>query len=280
MQGKSSSSVVRAYSRGGQFFRAALSFVVLLVLSAVILWQHDFLIDKAALLAYHPPQVITQLAKDDAMTALGTRLFYVNKPVLTADKAIFNQHCVDPDEQVIVLGCYLGNRQGIYLYSVNDPQLAGVEQVTAAHEMLHQAYQRLSSGERTRVDKLLQQYYQTHTTPDLVSQIGIYHQTEPGDELDEMHSVIGTEMSDLPPALQTYYAHYLANQPKIAAYYQQYSAEFNKRKAAVTADDQQLAALKTQIEAGKTDLSAREQTLSSLRAQMNDYLAQDRKSVV
>src|SRR6185295_11567695 len=90
------------------------------------------------------------------MTPDTRRLFYVYHPVLE-DKQAFNSHCTD-SEKTIVLGCYI-SRTGIYLYDVTDSRLNGVEQVTAAHETLHAAYERLSSSERKRVDGLTAQAF-------------------------------------------------------------------------------------------------------------------------
>ena len=59
-----------------------------------------------------------------------------------------------------MLGCYHSNQDGIFLYNVQDARLAGVQQVTAAHEMLHAAYDRLSTKDKNYVDGLLMDYLQ------------------------------------------------------------------------------------------------------------------------
>src|SRR3982751_4835203 len=104
---------------------------------------------------YAVPAEITTLATQTTMTDVGKRLFYINHPALE-DKASFNADCSGKTEHSVVLGCYHGNRQGIYIYNVQDPRLEGVKQVTAAHEMLHQAYDRLNGKDRTRINGLLQ----------------------------------------------------------------------------------------------------------------------------
>src|SRR5688572_22638764 len=104
-------------------------------------WTQRFdIYDWARLRNYDPPAKIVKLADDTNMTDTGRRLFYVNYPEVN-DRNTFSEHC-DFGEESIVLGCYVSG-QGIFLFSVDDPRLKGIVQVTAAHEMLHAAYERL-----------------------------------------------------------------------------------------------------------------------------------------
>src|SRR5688500_2058841 len=134
--------------------------VVLIAVNAVVWVQRDALADWWRLRDYAPVQDITALVEDTTMTDYAEHLFFVNHPSLE-NKQAFNEHCADHGEETAVLGCYHGDRRGIYLYAVDDARLEGVRQVTAAHEMLHQAYDRLSGADRKRISKLLQEYYNT-----------------------------------------------------------------------------------------------------------------------
>ena len=133
------------------------SFVLILAGGATFWIKHNEVLDWLATRGYEPSSLIATLASDTTMTPYAERLFYANRPEVQ-DKQAFNQSCTDPSEQVAVLGCFIGNRMGIYLYDVTDERLNGIEQVTAAHEMLHQAYQRLGKKEKTRINGLLQEY--------------------------------------------------------------------------------------------------------------------------
>ena len=227
------------------------------------------LYDWVRLRDYQPPAAIGQLAADDTMTAYAQHLFYVNHPNLTANKSFFNQQC-GGKEQAIVLGCYHGDELGIYLYAVNDPQLAGVEQVTAAHEMLHAAYDRLSAQQRSSVDAMLEDYYQ-HDLHDqqVIDEISLYKKTEPDAVVNEMHSVFGTEIASLPAPLEAYYKRYFTNRQKIAQYAASYQAAFTSRTQQVSADDTQLAAMKNQIDADQTALLQKQQALAAQQSQLN-----------
>src|SRR5262249_5858448 len=116
--------------------------VLLLGLLGVALYglaHRQGIADWWRLRGYHAPPAISAFVADDRMTGKARDLFYLNRPQLLADVAAFRQSC-PLDEESIVLGCYQGGQRGIAIFAVHDPRLDGVEQVTAAHEMLHAAY--------------------------------------------------------------------------------------------------------------------------------------------
>jgi hypothetical protein len=249
--------------------------VVLLIAGGTFWFRHNEILDWAATRGYDPPAVVEIIAGDTAMTPYAERLFYVNRPMV-ADKQEFNQNCTDPSEQVAVLGCFLGNRMGIYIYDVTDERLAGIEQVTGAHEMLHQAYQRLSSAEKTRIGGLLQEYHDLKASQDLKDKIATYGDGDPYRLQNEMHSIFGTEAPDLPDELEQYYKQYFEDRQKVLALYQKYQAEFDERLAQIEAYDEQLSGLQARINANRQELQTREQELRQRRAQLDAYLAANR----
>ena len=261
-----------------KFVRRALPYVLLVLLSAgtVVFWtHHNQFLDWLASRGYQPSAEIQKLVTDTGMTPYATELFYANRPAVEA-KAEFNQHCTDPSEQVAVLGCFTGNRMGIYVYDVTDERLQGIEQVTAAHEMLHQAYQRLNKKEKTRINGLLQEYHDLHASQKLKDKIASYKKSEPDQLQNEMHSIFGTEASDLPAELETYYKQYFGDRKQVLALYQKYQAEFDQRIAQIEAYDARLTELKDNIEANKKELSDREKELRQKRNQLDAYLAANR----
>lgn len=232
--------------------------------------------DWFALRNYQAPAAVAQLASQDTMTSEAQHIFYVNHPVVD-DKSTFNKYCPNNGgEQTIVLGCYHGDQSGIYLLGVSDPRLDGVEQVTAAHEMLHAAYDRLSQAERERVDGLLLDYY-NHNLHDarIQSTIAAYTKTEPHDVVNEMHSVFGTEIASLPPALEQYYKQYFDNRSQVAAFAAQYQAEFTSRQATVANDDKLLSSLKAQIDSQEADLKTKQAQISSQQSQLEAERSSD-----
>lgn len=249
----------------------------LLVVIGLLAWQHDLASDWLVSRGYHPTAAMQALAHDDTMTAYARRLFYVNKPQIE-ESAAFNKHCANTYDQVTVLGCFVGNRQGIYVYDITDSRLEGIQQVTAAHEMLHQAYERLNVADRKRVDNLLTSYAKTVTDPDLQEKIATYRKTEPHDVVNEMHSVFGTEVSDLPPALEQYYRRYFTDRHNITRLHAQYQQAFTERTEQIASYDAQIAELKQQIDTSKTTVDTQEKALEAQRAQLDALAASDEVS--
>lgn len=246
--------------------------VVLIVAGGVLWWQQERVIDWVRLRGYSAPATIQDFASQTTMTPYAQRLFYVNHPAVQ-DKTAFNQNCPNATKEVAVLGCYRGNRQGIYIYHVTDARLAGIEQVTAAHEMLHQAYDRLGMAEKQHIDQLLTDYSATLTDKTVKDKIDSYRKLEPGLVADEMHSVFGTEIANLPAELETYYARYFTSRKQVLRYHTQYQSAFTQRIEQIAAYDQQRADLKGKIDAARADLDAREKDLKTRRSQMDSWLS-------
>jgi hypothetical protein len=251
-----------------RFLSACLSLAVIAG-SIFVYSQRQQIYDWVRLQNYQPPAAISQLASDDAMTLYAQHLFYINHPDLTDDKTFFNKQCGNK-EQTIVLGCYHGNQQGIYLYSITDARLNGIEQVTAAHEMLHAVYDRLSTAERARIDQMLQDFY-AHDLHDkrIQDSIDLYKKIEPNDVVNEMHSVFGTEVANLPTPLENYYKKYFGNRSKIVGYAATYQGAFTSLQTQVATDDAQLATWKPQIESMNNQVEQKQQALVTQKAQLD-----------
>ena len=111
------------------------------MLAAWMVINRQAVVDWWRLSQYKPSAAVKQLADNDTMIGRGRDLFYISDPQIQ-DSAAFNKACKNEGEKTIVLGCY--KLQDIYLYNVTDARFNGVKEVTAAHEMLHAAYERLS----------------------------------------------------------------------------------------------------------------------------------------
>jgi chromosome segregation ATPase len=133
-------------------------------------------------------------------------------------------------EQTAVLGCYSGTR--IYLFDIDNETLSGIKEVTAAHEMLHAAYQRLPDGEKSRINTLLEQQSRVLG----VDQVRIdelmaqYAKSEPGERLNELHSILGSEVRSLNPELEAYYRQYFSDRAKLVTLSEQYQSVFTELK--------------------------------------------------
>ncbi len=263
--------------------RNIFSFLILciwLILVAWLIFNHQNIIDWWKLLSYVEPAEVAQISSQDGLTSYAHKIFKVNHPVIE-NKSSFQTHCPNNGgEQTIVLGCYHSNQNGIYLLSETDPRLNGVEQVTAAHEMLHSAYDRLSSSDKNKINTMLIDYYHNDLTDSRIKKtIEAYQKSEPGSLVNEMHSIFGTEIIDLTPQLESYYKQYFTNRAQIAKFASDYESEFTSRQTLVAQDDIQLKSLKAQIEQIQSDLNTKLSSINSLQSQLqsekqNDQIAE------
>jgi allophanate hydrolase subunit 1 len=234
--------------------------ILILILAATAWVKQDALFDAWRLRSYTPPAEVARLADATTMTSSARRLFYVYQPVLE-DKSSFNQHCSN-SEQTIVLGCYI-ERQGIYLYDISDQRLEGVVEVTAAHEMLHAAYDRLGDKERQRIDGLTAQVAEATTDERLKSTIENYRKKDPTIVPNELHSILATEVRNLPADLEAYYKRYFTNRKTIVDLADRYKQAFTERENQVKSIDVQLAVLKSQIDALNGSLESQQKALQT-----------------
>lgn len=251
------------------------SVLLLLATAGVVVFQRDIR-DYLALRGYTPPAEVARLADDTTMLDDSRRLFYVTHPKL-ADPDEFNEHCRE-NEHTIVLGCYVPKDTAIYLLDIEDERLNGVKEVTAAHEFLHIAYERLSGRERTRINKLLEKAYEELDNTRVLETIEMYRKQDPSVVNNEMHSILGTEVRKLPTDLEMYYKRYFADRSRIVAFSERYEQAFTERRNAVRSYDAQLEALKTKISNLSTQLESTDRELKSDRDRMNSLKANGKTS--
>lgn len=241
----------------------------------VVAWLERYNIyDWWQLRNYSPPAAIAALAQQNTFTDYGRRLFYVNHPDLE-DRTEFSNNCPS-QEETIVLGCYIQNK-GIFLFDVTDKRLKGVEEVTAAHETLHAAYDRLSPSERTHVDEMINKAYAKVTNKRIRSTIESYKKNG-ADTTNELHSILGTEVRSLPAELEDYYRQYFADRKVVVGYSEKYENEFTSRQDQVAKYDKQLEQMKYEIDAQQTDVDTLYRSLTTQRAELEQLRTSNRVS--
>lgn len=237
--------------------------VILLVLIGVFINKRQTFGDWLRLRGYNPPSAIVQLANEDTMNAYTRHLFYLNRPQLLSTVVSFRHDCPE-NEDVVVLGCYHTGQNGIFIYNVPDPTLAGVQEVTAAHEVLHSVYARLSSTQRKTLDSELESFYQHGLNDSQVAdEVKLYQQTEPTAVYDEMSCTFGTEVANLPADLNAYYAKYFNNRMAIVDYEQGYQGQLVSRQNTINQDDSTLSSMLKQINSDQAQINAIQASLNS-----------------
>ena len=243
----------------------SLVFSLGLLLAVGLAWtQRQGIYDWYRLRGYDPPKVVAELARDTTMNNSARKLFYVNHPDIEG-KDEFNQHCPQT-EQTIVLGCYVQNR-GIYIYDVTDKRLEGIEEVTAAHELLHAAYDRLGGDERNSVIGMLQKTYAQLKDTRIRKNVASYKKAG-ADIYDELHSILGTEVRNLPTELENYYKKYFNNRTLVVKYSEKYEIIFTDLKEKAKEIENQINALKQNIKSLENSLSIERASLEKDRSKV------------
>src|SRR5262249_20860349 len=92
------------------------------------------------------------------------------------------------------------------------------------------------------------------------------------DTTNELHSILGTEVANLPPELEQYYKRYFNDRSQIVKYSEQYEQAFTERQKVVSDDDAKLASLKPQIDKLETSLQDQLNYLNAERSRMKNLL--------
>ena len=235
--------------------------------AAWLVFNRQAVIDFYRLQTYQAPAAVAQLATNNKLTSKGHDLFYESQPEIQ-DSTAFNQSC-SAHEQTIVLGCYAAQR--IYLYNVTDPRFDGVKEVTAAHEMLHAAYERMSDADRQHVNAMLKPIIEGMKDQRILDLITLYNKEEPGELYNEMHSILGTEYAGLTPELENYYKQYFQDRSVVVGYAAKYQAIFTESKAKLDQYDAQLNAMKPQIDQNNATLKQMQSELQAQSDQLSRY---------
>lgn len=164
------------------------------------------LVDQVAVWNFEPSDTIARYVERSTMTDQGAFLFYATSPVINTDET-FDSICSNDEEGIGTLGCYLPATSAIHLYDITDERLDGMEEVIASHEMLHAAWARMSPDELAVISPLLEAQAESMSTDAaFVARMEFYARAEPGERLNELHSILGTEVAELDPRLETHYA--------------------------------------------------------------------------
>lgn len=229
-------------------FRRLSSLIFLLVILAIGIWailNRQFIIDQITVWQFRPTEEVVALSDDSSMNDHGKFLFYASEPELQS-AADFNSSCQTRESQSIVLGCYTGKR--IFLFKVTDNRINGIKTVTAAHEMLHAAYERLSDSERDRINDLLKIQLANTSDRDILDLVALYDKVEPGERWNELHSIFGTETAQLSSELEIYYKQYFSDRSQVVKAYAKYHQVFAELKQQATTLQDQLVPKKAMIE--------------------------------
>lgn len=189
--------------------------------------------DQLAVWSFEPSAELEAYADRVLFTDEGRFLFLASQPVI-APEGKFDDVCASFTEDVGILGCYLPDEQTILLYDVTDARLDGIEEVVAAHELLHAVWDRMSQADKDALAPLLEAEVAARADDAALAQtLEFYAENEPAERLNEMHSIVATEFVEISPELEEHYAKYFADRFVITALHVKSNAVFEEQARAI-----------------------------------------------
>lgn len=243
--------------------RTFLGFLVSAVLVLAALWvffNRQYISDQVRVWQYHPSQAIDGIGQRVHFTDEGKFVFYATLPEVS-DQEHFNSQCPRRETTSPVLGCYT-SQDRIFIYNVANDELDGIKEVTAAHEMLHAVWYRMSDVDRDRLGRQLQSAYDSMDDSALKQRMAYYQRNEPTEFLNELHSILGTEVGSLSTELEAHYKRFFTNRQAVVALHQKYNEAFAKLYGRVGEIKPELASLSEQITKKVEQYRQNEATLS------------------
>lgn len=199
--------------------------------------------------SYQPSAEIEELMGQLELTNDGKRIFAAVDPTLETGMG-FNEKCTFKDVGGYVLGCYVNDPGKVYIYRVDEEELKGIHEATAAHELLHAVWARMSEQERTELTAEMESFKQANETV-LGEELALY---EAGNWQDELHSRIGVEFADLPEKLEQHYGKYFQNRKKLVEFYQGYKGTYDGIKVRADEIQAEIDQLKEEISNLKVEI--------------------------
>ncbi|MDO4241760.1 MAG: hypothetical protein Q4C71_04425 [Microbacteriaceae bacterium] len=181
---------------------------------------------------YTPSSEVQALTAEIPFTEDGKLLFYATHPKIHSHiEGKSSCSGVSVKDEGSVLGCYTHENR-IHLFSITDKRLHGVMEVTAAHETLHAAWAQLDEGERNKLAQKLADFYAEYIKkhPEFAERMKIYEGLNQSGFRNELHSVIGTEVAEIPDWLEQHYRTFFTDRAKLVQHYKNYSGIFASLK--------------------------------------------------
>jgi len=240
--------------------------IIILALAFIAFFNRQLIYDTVEYHTYKPTATMQSFVKRTTMNGEGQFLFYSAHPELET-AAQFNKNCPTQDTSMAILGCY--NGQQIFIYDIDNSKLDGIREVTAAYEMLHAAYKRLSPSDRANLDSLIEQAYSDPSNQSLFKQsVDYFAKTEPGERDNELFSLIATQVKTVNPKLEAYYSRYFTNRQAIVAMYNKYSSVFTQYTTQLTALEVKLQNMSDDI---KTRTAQYNEDVASVNAAIQSF---------
>jgi hypothetical protein len=245
--------------------------IITVALAAWLFLNRQMVLDQLSVWSFEPSASIAALDDRVQFTDKGLFTFYATRPVV-AEPSEFNGKCPRQEEGSPILGCYTSEDR-IYVFNVSNEKLDGMKEVTAAHEMLHAAWQRIGKQEQERLGNLLTAAYEKSANAELKERMAYYQRNEPDAITNELHSILGTEVADLGDELEAYYGQYFENRQLILDLHAKYNSVYQGLYQRADQLYAEIEALSASIEARSAlydaDVSALSNDISTFNSRAN-----------
>ena len=104
----------------------------------------------------------------------------------------------------------------------------------------------------------------------ILDTVEIYNRIEPGEKLNELHSLFATETQNLSPDLENYYRKYFSDRGKVIEIYQKYSQVFNDLETKAANLQKNLKSQKSNIDKLTANYESQQKTLISDISSFNE----------
>jgi hypothetical protein len=209
------------------------------------------------------------------MTDQGKELFLGARPQID-DRAAFAKDCPTPDSRnAFVLGCYQPGRRRIFILRVDRPDLAATMTVTAAYEMLHAAYAELDTTARKRVDAMVDDAFRASRDERLRALADELGGLPARERSDALHSLLGTEVAQLPEDLEHYYAVFFRDRQAVVSAFWSYKTAFDALDSQLDRLAQEIDGMKAQVVALHQQYDVVGADADRLTAQLKDVKSRD-----
>ncbi len=242
---------------------SAICIVIILACGAYLLLQQDFMKDRLKAWTFKPSAEVAKVEEKLNLTDDGKLIFHASEPVLEQQDD-FNKHCESHEKEISILGCYTNRK--IYLYDIKTDELPGVVESTAAHELLHAIWERLSASEQNTIQSKLDQVYKDNFNL-LSKDLEIYNASEQDEEL---YVRAATQIANLPKELEEHYARYFNDQDAVVAYYDSYITPFRKLEKEMEDLEKELKDLGVKIDQETAEYETRANNLSTAVDEFNN----------
>lgn len=215
------------YQKNNKITGAIASFVcccLLIAFSYLIIVNKQYIIDQITVWQFKPTEEVLDLIERAGMNESGKFIYLASQPKLDGTQS-FNDECNRVENVSAILGCYTDGK--IYIYDIANEQLDGIREVTAVHETMHAVYDRMDNKEKLHINELLEEEYSKIKDNDKLSKLmDYYSRAEPGQRDNELHSIIGTEISEISSELEVYYDKFFDDRQKVVELNDKYSSIF------------------------------------------------------